>query len=171
MNHLFEDLKHANKAGVYRLVNKLENSCYILQSSNMAKSLVRLLSSNLYFPEFEFEILEIVTNNINLRPRCQYFKDLYSSNGWTIINNKRVSSLKVHIEVIDDFRDKNSDTYLLAVKLVSKGYKNFIVGVFDSYTDMDEFLHQYYAANLVTGIYYCNNPLTKEYREYLNNVR
>src|ERR1700677_57898 len=100
LNQLFEQLKSTDKAGVYRLFNNANKICYISYSSNISKALVRLLDSNLFMPEFNFEILELVTNPINLRIRCQYFKDLHFSNGWVIINHKRVSNWKVRIDVI-----------------------------------------------------------------------
>jgi hypothetical protein len=163
LNHLFEDLKHANQAGVYRLVNKAENSCYILQSSNMAKSLVRLLSSNLFFPEFEFEILELVPNLVNLRPRCQFYKDLQSSNGWTIINPNRVSNCKIVISPLEDFRVGRGGRYLFEVKIKQGAWRELTVGIFNDYSEVESFLSQNYPSNKVYKIIESSNELTREY--------
>lgn len=156
-------LKEINKAGIYLLVDKLEKRCYVNYSSNISGSLNRLLSSNLFFAKYEFEILEIVTEPMNLRIRCQYFKDLYSSNGYEIINPKRVSSWKVFIEPINDFRFNTNKNYLFAVKLSSRGYKELTVGIFSTYVEVDEFINKFYARNIVTDIKYSNNKLTTEY--------
>lgn len=160
---IFEDLKKINKAGVFCLINNAEKSCYISYSSNLAKSLVRLLSSNLYFPEFEFKVLEIVTESINLRPRCQFYKDLYYSNKYTIINPNRVSSWKLHISVIDDPNRLDGTKGLFRVYLSSKGYKRITVGVFSDYSDVELFCAQNYSNNKVYGIIKSSNQLTREY--------
>lgn len=163
MMSIFEELKNINKAGVFILKDAQTNSVYINYSSNIAQALARLLNTNLYFPKYSFEILDIVTNNINLRVRCQYYKDLYSSNGYNIINPKRVSNYKVVIEPIRDFRYKELGRFILSIKLVSRGYKELVVGVFNDYETLQRFLDQYYAGNLVTDIKYADNELTREY--------
>jgi hypothetical protein len=167
---LFEDLKKTNQAGVYCLVNNVEKTCYISYSSNISKSLVRLLSSSLYFPEFEFKILEIVTEPINLRPRCQFFKDLYSSNKWSIINPNRVSNWKLHISVIDDLKRLDHSKGLFRVYVSSKGYKEITVGVFDLYRDVEVFCAQNYSNGKVYSIIKSSNELTLEYLKYVNKT-
>ena len=88
---------------------------------------------------------------------------MYSSNRWAIINPKRVSNCKVRIEVIPASRRNPGSQSVLAVKVVSRGYKEVTVGIFNDYTDMMSFLDQYYAGNLVTKIVYADNELTKRY--------
>lgn len=166
MESLFEAIKSANKMGIYLLVNKPKKRCYISYSSNMAQALVRL-SSNFQDEQFDFELLEIVTNPINLKPRCQYFKNLYSSNGYDIINPKRVSNLKARIGSINDFRSIMREDILLTVELVSRGYRDLIVGVFSTITEINSFMSQNYS-NGVFNIVYSNNKLTQEYLEYIN---
>ena len=165
MQELFEQLKHVNQAGVYLLVSLDTREVYINHSSNIAKSLVRLLSSNMYFPKFNFNILELVTDPINLRPRCQFYKDLYSSNGYTLLNPKRVSNWKLYTGIIDDFTYARGHKALFTVTLVSGSYKRIIVAVYSDYEELQEFLRYYYPANLVTSIIYADNDLTKEYRK------
>ena len=163
LNCIFEQLKSINKAGIYRLVNHAEKRCYVNYSSNMAKAVTRLLDSNLFFPEFEFDVLEIVTNPMKLKIRCQYFKDLQYSNGYNIINSNKVSNWKLVIDTIRDFRYQGDDAYLFSVKIVSRGYKELVVGIFDTYTAMDSFINKYYPRSVVTDLVICSNALTKEY--------
>lgn len=161
MTSLFELLKQANQSGVYCLKNKADNSVYINWSSNIPKTLVRLLSSNLFFPEFDFELLEIVTESKLLRIRCQYFKDLYSSNKYTIINPGRVSNCKLVIGTMPDFRVKDNNRYLFQVKIVQRSYWEATVGVFEEYVEVEDFCALHYSSNKVYNIIYSSNKLTK----------
>lgn len=163
MESIFEALKTLNVAGVYLLVNLESKEVYVSYSSNIAGALVRLLSSNMFFPKFQFNILELVTDSINLRPRCQFYKDLYSSNGYTLLNPKRVSNWKLRIESINDFRDKAGKSLLFVVNLYSGAYKRLTVGIFESYESLQSFIDLHYARNLVTRIVYADNELTREY--------
>lgn len=163
MNSIFEELKNISKPGVFILKDPSDKSCYIGYSSNIAGALNRLLGSKLFIPEYEFNILEIVTNPINLRIKCQYYKDKYSNNGYNLINPERVSKLKLSIDPIRDFRSGHINEYLLSVKIVSKGYKELIVGLFNDYSEVSLFLESYYPGKIVTEVIYSNNGLTKEY--------
>jgi hypothetical protein len=163
LNQLFEQLKTTNQAGVYLLVSLDTREVYINFASNISRSLVRLLSSQLYFPKFEFNILELVTDPINLRPRCQFYKDLYASNNYVILNPKRVSSWKLRIDTIGHPSDKTYDGLVYAVKVSSGSYKELVVGIYNDYEDLYKFMSSYYPQNLVTRIVYASNDLTREY--------
>lgn len=163
---LFSELKLINLPGIYLLVDEAKKLAYINYSSNIAGALIKHLSSN-KFENWEFKVLEIVTDNpIRLRIRCQYFKDLYSSNTYEIINFNRASNLKLFIDPIKDFRLGFGNHDLLRVKIVSKGYRDFVVGIFNDYVELDEFLQKYYARNLVTDLIYADNDLTREYLKW-----
>src|SRR5271165_6496407 len=159
---LFETLKYTSNAGIYCLVNN-SRDVYISYSSNISKSLVRLLDSQLFFPKFEFYILELVTEPINLRVRCQYYKDCYSSNGYNLLNPKRVSNWKVLIDLVKLPNKTSSEDTAIAVKLVSRGYRELIVALYYDHEDLHKFVNSYYPANLVTRIVYATNDLTLEY--------
>lgn len=161
--NLFEALKQTSQSGVFALTNKADKSVYINFSSNISRSLVNLLYSNLMIPEFEFNVLEIVTENSNLRPRCQFYKDHYSNTGYQLLNPKRVCNLKLHIEPIDDFRLKGDSKYIFKVSIVSGSYKEFTVGIFESYTDVEVFCAENYKNSNIYRIVTANNELTKEY--------
>jgi hypothetical protein len=53
---------------------------------------------------------------------------------------------------------------LFYVKVVSRRYKEVVVGVFDNVPDMDEFVSIYYPNDKIDDIIYSSNSLTKEYR-------
>lgn len=160
MISIFEELKNINKPGVFSLKNTTDNSIYINYSSNISSSLTRLINTNLFFDQYEFKVLEIVTDPIKLRIRCQYFKDWYSSNNYNIINPRRVSNWKVSVEV---FSPRVGKDMVFGVKLVSGAYKQLTVGLFESYEELQSFLDLNYAGNLVTDIKYASNKLTLEY--------
>lgn len=149
------------------LVNHEQKKAYISYSSNISSALFRL-SGEPSLQDLTFELLELVTDPINLRVRCQYFKDQYASNGYQILNQKRVSNWKLLIEPIHDFRVKAHNEYVLLVKVRCRANKEVIVGVFEDVDHMDAFLLKYYPQKLVTEIRSSNNPLTKEYKEWLN---
>jgi len=163
MTDLFEVLKSTAESGVFALINKADNSVYINFSSNISRSLVNLVYSNMMIPEFEFKLLEIVTNYSNLRPRCQFYKDQYSNMDYQLINPKRVCNLKLSIEPIEDFRFKGSSKYLFKVSIVSGSYKEFIVGIFEDYSSLELFCAQKYSNGKVYNIVTSTNELTQEY--------
>lgn len=163
LKNLFEDLKYVNSMGIYSLTIKGTKNCWICYSSNIAGALSRHLNSNMFIPEIEFELLEIVTDSFKLRPRCQYFKDLYSSNGYVILNPKRVCNLKLLIQPIDDFRFTGRVKDLFKVSVVSLGYKEVIVGIFESYDDVEVFCAENYKSSNVYDIIKSSNELTREY--------
>ena len=169
LTNLFETLKLANFPGVYMLRNGAENLVYVNWSSNMAGALVRHLSSNMLIPNFDFEILEIVTDPKLLRIRCQYFKDLHSSNGCSIINPSRVSNCKLVISPLDDFRVGRGGMYLFEVKIVQGSFRELTVGIFNDYSEVESFLSQNYPSNKVYKIIESSNELTREYLKL--NVR
>ena len=169
LNRLFEDLKHTNQAGVYRLINNADKSVYINFSSNISRSLVNLLYSNLMIPEFEFKVLEIVTENSNLRPRCQFYKDQHSNMGYQLLNPKRVCSLKLHIEPIEDFRLGRGGKYLFMVKVVSQGFRESVVGIFNDYSSLDVFCAENYKNSNIYKIVTASNDLTLEYLKYASS--
>lgn len=163
MTNLFETLKQTAQAGVFALINNADKSLYINFSSNISRSLVNLLYSNLMIPEFEFKLLEVVTENSNLRPRCQFYKDQYSNLDYTILNPKKVCNLKLRIEPIDDFRSKGSSKFLFKVSVVSGSYKEIVVGIFDLYSDVELFCAQKYSNGKIYSIIESSNELTLEY--------
>lgn len=70
---------------------------------------------------------------------------------------------KPSIEVMTDLVTPNSPKVLCYVKLTSRGYKELVVGVFDTIHDADKFMLEFYPDGKVYDIKYCNNRLTREY--------
>lgn len=159
---IFNNIKNIPKQGVYILKNLYSNTCFINYSSNIPSALVRNIDNYNLRDQYSFEVLEIVTNKELLRLRCQYYKDFYSNIGYDIINSNKVCKFKIAIEVVDGFHAHNGVSPVIAVKVVSRGHKELIVGIFNAYRDADKFI----AANYSDGAYnivYADNDLTKEF--------
>lgn len=161
-NNLWDELKTLSKQGIYYLINQESRKVYINYSSNIPNAIVKLLDSSNFDNNYKFSILEIVTDKKNLRIRCQYFKDLYSNMGYTLINSNRVSNRKLVIKLLPDFRGHITGMCLFYVKIVSKGYGELIVGVFQHSSEVDSFVAQNYS-NGINNIIYADNDITKEY--------
>lgn len=161
-NNIWNQIKSLPKQGIFYLCNKETKSVYIGYSSNIPNAIIKLLNNSNKFDGYYFDTLEIVTDKKNLRIRCQYFKDLYSNMGYTLINNNRVSNRKLVIKVLEDFRSLGVGKFLFYVKIVSKGYGAITVGVFQHGSESELFVAQKYN-NGVVDIIYANNDLTKEF--------
>lgn len=156
--NIFQELKNISKSGIY-LLESSNKDIFIGYSSNILLALTR----NIYSDYSNMTILEIVTSKELLRPRCQYYKDHYSNNGFKLLNPNRVCNIRVKIDLLEDFRDKGSGKYLFYVSLVSKGYWKRTVGVFDTVSAAEAFSARKYSNNRVYDIVYSSNDLTKEY--------
>lgn len=88
--------------------------------------------------------------------------------GYNLINPKRVSNYKVIIDLMQCSNTGTSKDIVIAVKVVSRGYRELIVGLFYTYGDASSFINEFYPGNLVTRIVYANNELTKNYLNGLN---
>lgn len=163
MQDLLQVLKAAPKQGVYRLVDNEKKLVYIGYSSNIPVALIR----NLDYDYSNCDILEVVTDKDILRLRCQFYKDTFKSSifkDYILVNPDRVCGLKLHIDPINDFRQGKRNSLLLHVRVVYRGYYERTVGVFETYTELEEFVAANYS-NEIYNIVYSNNELTKEYKK------
>lgn len=157
---LFEELIKLPKKCVYGLFNYKDKKVYIGYSSNIFFTLSRLISSNTLKEDWsllELKILESFDSSNSLRIRYQYWSKYYSNQGFSLYRKYKAVQYKLREEII---RDLNGRIHF-SVKLISKGYKEILVGVFNDHTEMKEFVKTNYSN--IDAIVYADNELTKRY--------
>lgn len=164
--HLLKELSSLPDKCIYGLFNDRDKKVYIGYSSNTLRTLysniTNLKYSNKDFDQLEFRIIEPIEDNNRLRVRYQFWVSDYSNKGWGMYRDYKAVEYKVRIDIKNDQRFVYGGNYLLYVKLVSRGYKELIVGVFDSLEECNKFVSLHYSN--IHDIIYADNELTRKYR-------
>lgn len=163
----FQELANLPSKCIYGLFNDLDKKVYIGHTNNLLRSLYSniesLKYSNIDFNKLDFRIIETIVDSARLRIRYQYWVSDYSNRGWTMYRNYKAISYRVKVEVLNDVTKVNGKKYYFYVKLVSRGYKELIVGVFDAIDECNEFVSLNYSN--ICDIVYSDNELTNLYRK------
>jgi len=114
--------------------------------------------------KLDFRVIEKIDDPVKLRVRYQYWVSDYSNKGWVMYRDYKAIQYKVRIDIRNDETKGYNAKYLLYVKLVSRGYKELIVGVFDNLEECNKFIELNYS-NINDIVY--SNELTKKYRKSL----
>ncbi len=154
---------------VYGLFNDQGKKVYIGYSNNTPKTLCNnlldLKYSNKDFNLLEFKIIEAIEDSNRLKVRYEYWVSHYSNEGWEMYRNFKAVQYKLRIEVKNDELVKGGGNVLIYVKLVSRGYREVVVGVFDDLDECNKFVADNYS-NIIDVIF-CSNELTIKYRKFL----
>ena len=165
---LFKSMYKTPQGGIYSLVCEKSKMIYISYSKDIITSLARLVrdiySGNIIYKQLkkdasklEFYRLENINNCdtfIDVQLKLDYFIQEYKQQGYSLYNSKyKLQQFKIKIEISDDMK-------LIYVKLVSKGNKKIICGVFDKIWDAEEFATVFETMDIVKPTYAINN-LTK----------
>jgi len=165
----FQELVNLPTKCIYGLFNDLDKKVYIGHTSNLLRSIYsninNLKYSNIDFNRLQFRIIEGIEDSDRLRIRYQYWVSDYSNKGWIMYRDYKAIQYKVRIDIRNDETKGYNAKYLLYVKLVSRGYKELIVGVFDNLEECNKFIELNYSN--INDIVYSNNELTKKYRKSL----
>lgn len=168
MENLINNLINLPEMGIYGLLNKIDNKIYIGFSKNIVTALIRLINNIKYsnikhdLNKLEFIIIETINKPEELRLRCQHWINDYSNKGFGLYNNKRkVFNQKLRICAISSLDGAGRPNYHLHVRIVSKGYRELTVGVFNDVSELNEFVDKNY--KVIDKIVYADNRLTKEY--------
>lgn len=167
--NLFQELSNLPLKCIYGFVNETDKRIYIGYSSNilntLSRKLMELKSSNNVikydWDKLDFKIIEEIHSSNNLRIRYEHWVKEYNKNGYQMYREYKAVNYKLRIEVLHDVLMEGTRKYRFYVKIVSRGSRELIVGIFDNKEDMDVFIELHYKS--IDYIIYANNNLTKEY--------
>ncbi len=168
---LWQELSNIPNKCIYGIFNDVDKKVYIGYSSNTIRTIYSNMSTLVYsnmssdWDKLDFRIIEIIDDPARLKIRYQYWVSDYSNKGWTMYRDYKAVEYKVSIDIKNDPSLVSGSKYLLYVKLVSRGYKELIVGVFDDLDKCNEFVSLHYSN--IHDIIYCDNELTQKYRKSL----
>lgn len=172
MNLSFQELYNLPERCIYAFLNKKDKKIYI----GFTKNLLSALQRNLYLMKYsnhpckndvskiEFEILEYIVTDSDLKLRYEYYSNKYSNDGWGLYRDYKAIDYKVSIDLIDTNVVGGMPSIKCCVKLRRQGYSELIVGIFNSVSDAEVFVSDKYS-NGVFNIIYCDNQLTLDFLE------
>lgn len=164
----FKELYNLPEQCIYAFLNKRDKKIYI----GWTKNLISAIQQNINLMKYsnhpcksdisilDFEVLENIVTESDLRIRCEHYSNKYSNEGWTLYRNYCAIAYKV---IIDVFISSNSLSVKSCVKLQSKRRGELIVGIFETVSDAEVFVTDNYS-NGVANIIYADNKLTKDFR-------
>lgn len=150
--------------GIYAFVNEEDRKIYVGYSKNIVTAFSRLVQNLKYSnmqedaDKLKFVILENIVTERSLRLRYEYWSRKYSNEGWSLYRSYRAVSYRLRVDLFSD----HSERSLIGVKIVSRGYKELTVGVFESVGESRAFINEYYKDG-VDNLIYASNRLTKEF--------
>jgi len=165
--NLMDNLLHLPEMCIFGLVNESGKKIFIGYTINIVTSLSKLIkeykSSNKELFKLPLIIIEKITDKHNLLVRYNYWCKYYSNKGYLLYKKpaNRVN-FKIRIDLSKDFRMLKHTRHLFYVKILSRRYREHIIGVFDKIYDAEAFIADKYP-NGIDDIIYSNNNLTKEY--------
>lgn len=145
---------------VFGLINSKDHKIYLGYTINLPQALARIIKEtklsnnklNNDWNKLELVILETFTDRSNLRVRHKWYFNEYSNKGWMFYNKISNSTrYKLRLDIVSD---KGLD-YKVKVKLLTRRYKEVVVGVFDTYEDAKAWSSIHYPdSNNITNIVY-----------------
>lgn len=169
---LIQKLKSLPEMCIFGLIDEVNKAIYLYRTSNIVTALNRILKEYKYSNNvlsLPLIIIEDIKDKDNLWVRFNYHITNYSNLGYTVMNKPRNRiKYKLRIQILADFRMKSNVRPLFYVKVVSRRYKEIVVGIFDHISYMQEFIDAHYP-NTIDSLVYSSNSLTQEYRESLND--
>lgn len=149
------------------LKNEKKKCVYIFYSKNLITSLSRNVREmkdkvHVYKPlnsdirNWKFDIIETLSKNdtfLDISCKMQYHKELYKQLGYEV-KTTRIMEVRFRVDIGDDYK--------IYCKLITKGYKQHIVGIFNNMEEANDFIQLYKQMKIITPIY-ANNELTCNY--------
>lgn len=158
MTNLLNDLLNANIEAIVALENKKDRKVYLFNTKNLGLYLAQLSDKiknkrapkNVPFKKLKLVILE---TNSSDKWSLTYWTDKYRSGGWEFYNRPRAMSLTIQTRVT---------TQGVFVELRNKGYRSFVIGLFSTVVEAEEWIRTEYRLG-ISGPVYATNDLTKSY--------
>ena len=146
---------------IYGLINSKDHKIYIGYTTNLPSALSRIIKETKYsnnklkqdWNKLELIILETITDRKNLRVRHRFYNNDYSNKGWMLYNkNSNLTSYKLRIDVMNNGIGKDLN---VQVKLISRRYREIVVGIFNTYEEASNWCLTNYPdySNIVNIVY------------------
>lgn len=164
---LFTQLISLPEKCIYAFFNHEDKKVYVGYSSNILRSLYSNFNGIKYsnmkddINKLSFSVLEEVVDTDRLRIRYQFWSDHYSNIGYGLYRNYKAVGYKARIDVQEEPGKGKLANYKFIVKLISRGYRELIVGIFDDLSEANKFISLHYSN--VNDIIYSDNELTNNY--------
>jgi len=176
LTNLFHSFVAVPSSGLAALVDECNREIYIFHSIDLIKT-VAIHASKLRdgiheIPSFnknrnsvKLLILEIETHPVIQRAKYLMFLDKYKKLGYKDLRDGYIPvKFKVKYEIEKDYRNVLNETGLLVyVKLVSKRFDKYIVGVFQNMNEAREWGDKTYGNTEFPYPINAENELTKDY--------
>lgn len=173
---VFETLYNLPREGIYAIRNEQEKSVYISYSKDLLTSVSKNVKQikekvhicnflNREIEELEFGIIETLnyyTTKLDIHCLLYYHITEYRNKGYTVIAYRNIKPLRFRVDIGQDCR--------VYCKLITKDYKEYVVGVFNNKIEAKDFIKQYQDMDSLIYPIYSINDLTKEYIETLNRM-
>ena len=153
---------------IYGLINSKDHKIYIGYTSNLPSALSRIIketkdSNNKLkhdWNKLELVILETITDRKNLRVRHKFYNNEYSNRGWVLYNKgSNLTSYKLRLDAINNGVGKDLSIH---VKLISRRYREIVVGIFNTHEEaLNWCLTNYPDNSNITNIVYSDVSLCK----------
>lgn len=158
---------------IYGLINTKDRKIYLGYTSNLPLALARIVKDIKYSNnklnkdagKLELCILETITDKKNLRLRYKFHQNDYSNKGWLLYKrDTKLPTYKLRIDIMANSDGEWSKESLVGVKLITRGYKELTIGVFQRYEEAVEWSDAAYEdKENIVNIVYASNKLTEKF--------
>jgi hypothetical protein len=169
---IFKDMYKLPREAIYAFRNEKEKSVYITYSKDFLTAFsknIREIRDKVHICKFlnrnirdlEFEIIETMskeTTSLDIHCLLIHHIQRLRDEGYTVIGYRNIQPLRFRVHIGQDFK--------VYCKLITKQYKEYVVGVFETMKDANPFIETYKAMKVIFPVY-ASNTLTKEYIETL----
>lgn len=165
--NILKALNKLPKACIYALVNTKKKCVYISYSKNFIISLSRNIKEmqdkvHVYKPLNKYKSWELViietlnykSTILDISSSINTTIETYKALGYDIKTHKNVMKLRFRVDIGQDFR--------VYCKLITKGYSEYVVGVFNNMIEAEDLILQYRNMTIIRPLY-ADNDLTREY--------
>jgi hypothetical protein len=179
---ILEDLQgllQYSSNGLFALINDSDKKVDIRYGINLLRSitsLVEQIKSNSVVPldikndinKIRLKILEVNVDPRSLKLRHKFYQDQYKTSGYSLYRNLPANKYEVQV-VLDKVLELDMWNFYLVLKLVSKS-STVVVGIFESYEELQDFVQTNYKDNNVLEVVYSTNECTSKYRDLLQST-
>ncbi len=166
--NLLKQLYKLPKSCIYVLRNDKKKCVYITYSKNFITSLSRNIKemqdgTHVYKPlngklgKWELHIIETLKfSDTILEISCSINSiiETYKALGYDIKTHKNVMKVRFRVDIGQDYK--------VYCKLITKGYNEYVVGVFNNMIEAEALIEQYRNMTVIRPVY-ADNDLTKSY--------
>ena len=164
----FKMMVELPRMGIFILRNDRNKQVYISYSKNLIQSVSRNIlemkdKTHVYKPlnynirDWKFDIIETLYYTdtlLDISCKVRVAENEYRNMGYEVKLHKNIMQLRLRVDIGED--------YSVYCKLITKGYNEYVVGVFHTLQDSEEFINMYRNMSVILPVY-ANNDLTRQY--------